>query len=124
MVRTVHATVGAIAKGQLDLGQFDLIYAAGLYDYLPAPFARALTAKLVRALKPGGQLLLGNFTRGFVGKTYMECFMDWTLIWRTAAELRDLFDGALEGTLHGSIETFADSQGCIGYALATRREFS
>ena len=44
-----------------DLGQFDLIYSAGLYDYLETPVAERLPQVLFDLLNPGGQLLYANF---------------------------------------------------------------
>jgi hypothetical protein len=46
------------------LGTFDLIYSAGLYDYLSADVALRLTAKLATMLKPEGRLLIANMLPG------------------------------------------------------------
>jgi extracellular factor (EF) 3-hydroxypalmitic acid methyl ester biosynthesis protein len=54
------------------LGQFDLIYAAGLYDYLDAKTASRLTKRLFELLKPGGRILVGNFLEGLWELPYME----------------------------------------------------
>lgn len=76
--------------GDEDLGHFDLIYSAGLYDYLPDGLARRLTARLLQMLRPGGRLMLANFVPTGSGRGYMELFMDWPLIVRNEAAMREL----------------------------------
>jgi len=76
-----------ILQGRLPLGSFDLVYAVGLYDYLPQPVAAALTAKLFSLVEPGGTLLLPNLTPDSTDVGYMEAFMDWWMIYRDEAEL-------------------------------------
>ncbi len=94
------------------LGRFDLIYSAGLYDYLPDALARRLTRRLLAMLRPGGRVLIANFVPGGSGRGYMELFMDWTLVLRTEAQMREL--AAASGAAHAS--TFADPQRNVVYA--------
>jgi extracellular factor (EF) 3-hydroxypalmitic acid methyl ester biosynthesis protein len=94
------------------LGGFDLIYSAGLYDYLPDALARRLTRRLLAMLRPGGRLLVANFVPGGTGRGYMELFMDWTLVLRSEAQMREL--AAAAGAAHAS--TFADPQRNVVYA--------
>jgi SAM-dependent methyltransferase len=77
-------------KRRVALGTFDLVYSAGLYDYLEQPVAAALTAELTRLLRPGGKLLVANFARDFPTQAFMEAFMDWRLLDRSAAEVAAL----------------------------------
>lgn len=69
------------------LGRFNLVYAAGLFDYLPDSVARALTQRLFGLLHPGGRLLIGNFGVGIPETAFMEAVMDWPLLWRSPAEI-------------------------------------
>jgi extracellular factor (EF) 3-hydroxypalmitic acid methyl ester biosynthesis protein len=87
-VTTVAASVRDLMAGRLDLGQFDGIYAAGLYDYLRPSTARRLSRTLFDCLRPGGRLLVANFLEGIECVGYMEAYMDWYLIYRTADEMR------------------------------------
>lgn len=91
-VKVVNEGVRELLSGPLaeSLGHFDLVYSAGLYDYLPDGLARRLTARLLQMLRPGGRLVIANFVPGGSGRGYMELFMDWTLVLRNEAAMRDL----------------------------------
>lgn len=92
--RTTITPVGQSIKTLLmrkhDLGKFDLIYSAGLYDYLETSVAKRLTAELFNLLNPGGKLLYANFAPDIHDVGYMEAAMDWWLIYRDAAQTLDL----------------------------------
>ena len=116
-VRVLHQGVRDLmmrspSGGGETLGRFDLIYSAGLYDYLPEPMARRLTQRLLDLLAPGGRLLIANFVPGGSGRGYMELFMDWTLIVRDAAELQALALGAGADR----VTTFVDPHRNVVYA--------
>lgn len=83
-------SVRQILKQQVELGDFDLIYALGLYDYLPQSVAQRLTSVMFSMLRPGGRLLIGNFVPHIRDVGYMEVFMDWRLIYRTPEEMLEL----------------------------------
>lgn len=82
------------------LGRFELIYSAGLYDYLPDALAQRLTQRLVQMLAPGGRLLIANFVPGGSGRGYMELFMDWTLVLRTPDQMQALAQAAGATLVH------------------------
>lgn len=67
-------------------GPFDCIYSMGLFDYLTAPVARAVLTKLYSLLRPGGQMVIGNFHTDNPTRIYMEYWMDWVLFYRTEAD--------------------------------------
>ena len=91
--------------------QFDLIYSAGLYDYLLDRPAMALTSRLCSMLRPGGRLVIANFVPESGSRGYAEAFMDWRLIYRTPAALAALF-----GEHAPSVETQMDPHGNVVYA--------
>ncbi|GJD58787.1 class I SAM-dependent methyltransferase [Methylobacterium dankookense] len=97
-----------------DLGRFDLIYAAGLYDYLDDRIAARLTRRLFALLKPGGRLVVANFLPGLGEQGYMEAFMDWWLIYRTEAAIRG-FAGEISENDIRAARYFPDEAGCVGY---------
>jgi hypothetical protein len=78
-----------IAEG-LD-GSYDLIYSAGLFDYLKNRTARAAGARLVEALAPGGHAVIGNFGTANPTRPLLELILDWPLLHRSASDLRQLF---------------------------------
>lgn len=94
------------------LGRFDLVYSAGLYDYLPDALARRLTQRLLGLLRPQGRLLIANFMPGGCGRGYQELFMDWTLILRDEAQLRQL---ALDAGAR-QLRSFVDPHRNVVYA--------
>jgi extracellular factor (EF) 3-hydroxypalmitic acid methyl ester biosynthesis protein len=110
--------VKALALGKVDIGQFDLIYSAGLYDYLPDTIASLLTAQLVSMLRPGGRLLIANFLHSSYGRGYLEVFMDWRLNYRSEAELIDL----LPENLRPLVRITTDPHENVAYAHITRTD--
>jgi extracellular factor (EF) 3-hydroxypalmitic acid methyl ester biosynthesis protein len=75
------------------LANLDLVYAAGLFDYLPEPVARSLAALLHGRLKPGGRLLLGNLVAAPDTTWVMDYVWLWPLIYRTDETMLRLAEG-------------------------------
>jgi hypothetical protein len=65
----------------------DLIWCAGLFDYLADKVAVFLLRRLMQALAPGGAVVVGNFAPGHASRSYMEVIGDWLLIHRTDQDL-------------------------------------
>ena len=72
------------------MGQFDLIYSMGLFDYLIPPVASRVLGKLYDLLIPGGEMAIGNFHASNPSKYYMEYWLDWVLYYRTEEEFKSL----------------------------------
>ena len=86
-----HAAIkNVIAKGIGDK-RFDLIYSAGLFDYLSDSVARKAASRLYKAVKPGGALIIGNFNINNPTTLLMEYALDWELIYRSENDLINLF---------------------------------
>ncbi len=73
-------------------GQFHFIYSMGLFDYLTFRVARAVLERLYRLLKPGGEMIIGNFHVSNPSRYYMEYWVDWVLLHRTEKEFRSMLD--------------------------------
>jgi extracellular factor (EF) 3-hydroxypalmitic acid methyl ester biosynthesis protein len=71
-------------------GRHDFIYSMGLFDYLTAPVAKTVLAKLYEMVEPGGRLLVGNFHTRNPTRLYMEYWMDWVLLYRSDEDMLDL----------------------------------
>jgi extracellular factor (EF) 3-hydroxypalmitic acid methyl ester biosynthesis protein len=100
------------------LGERELIYSAGLFDYLSqAAFARLLST-LYEALVPGGVLLIGNVATHNPSRWMMEYYLDWFLIHRSAEELLALA-GSLSPT-PASVEVKSEPSGINLFLRITR----
>jgi SAM-dependent methyltransferase len=92
--------------------KYELIYSAGLFDYLQDSTATALVASMYGRLKPGGVLSIGNFTRNSHGRGFMAGFMDWCLLYRDESDMRRLVDAACPKASH---RIFRDQPGNVVY---------
>lgn len=108
-----------IARGK-ELGQFDFVYAAGLYDYLNDKLAARLLQALFERVKPGGKVWIANFLPDIQDRGYMEAYMDWWLIYRDAAQMRQLGD-ALPADEVATMRTFAEHDDAVVFLEAVRR---
>lgn len=129
LVRREHAaavvearlgTVLSIIRRGLGRSDYALAYAAGLYDYLDAPVATALTAALFSSLKSRGRLLLANFTPDNQDTGYMEASMDWHLIYRDEEQMLQMLRRVPSSQI-ADMEQFRDPEGNITYLRVIRR---
>ncbi|MBN2031121.1 class I SAM-dependent methyltransferase [bacterium] len=67
--------------------KYDMIWSAGLFDYLEDPMAILLLKKIWRYLKEDGQIIFGNFSTKNPTRKGMEMVGKWHLIHRTADHL-------------------------------------
>lgn len=113
-VQIEHAGIKDLLSGKINLGKnFDFIYSAGLFDYLSTTVASSLVALLSSKLRSQGRLLVANFVPQSFGRGYMECFMDWKLIYRTEQELTALFPLNLQN----KVSSFLDPHSNVAYSL-------
>jgi extracellular factor (EF) 3-hydroxypalmitic acid methyl ester biosynthesis protein len=70
--------------------EYDLIYSAGLFDYLNDRICAMLIRLGYELLAPGGLLLLTNVDRSNPIRNIMEHIYEWHLIYRTGDELAAL----------------------------------
>jgi len=69
---------------------FDLVYCAGLFDYLAPDTCRALTDLWQQSLSPGGLLLFANMNDTKPFRNFIEFVLDWQLIYRDSREILTL----------------------------------
>lgn len=112
-----RGTVRDVLARRLAGEPFDLVYAAGLFDYLDAPVATALTTRMFDLVAPGGHLLLANFTPDTPDIGFMEAISEWHLVYRTEADMWSLLEGIAAKT---SVRTWRDPGGCIVYLEVER----
>jgi extracellular factor (EF) 3-hydroxypalmitic acid methyl ester biosynthesis protein len=68
----------------------DLVYTAGLFDYLSDRASTRLIHRLYSYLKPGGLMIIGNFGPYNPQKFIMEFGSEWFLIYRNEEDLKRL----------------------------------
>ena len=71
-------------------GKFDLIYSAGLFDYLDQEQACRIVDVLFDQLLPSGRVIIANFSDTMKDAAFMELFMDWWLEYRNQTQMWDL----------------------------------
>ena len=70
--------------------QFDFVYCAGLFDYLPDQVCQRLMGICYQWLAPGGLLLSTNVEPSNPQRHGMEHLLDWHLIYRTGPQCQTL----------------------------------
>jgi hypothetical protein len=116
-VRCLHFSVRQLLKPQTEddrqvvasLSNLDLVYSAGLYDYLPDPIAAALTRFLYGCLRPSGRLLVGNLVETPDTTWLMEFVLGWHLLYRTPESMSKL--AAVLGNKPASTRLTEDATG-------------
>ena len=68
---------------------FDIIWSAGLFDYLDKKKFTFLLGRLLTMLKPDGRLIIGNYSLKNDSRAYME-FGEWYLNYRSPEELKEM----------------------------------
>ncbi|MBC3806980.1 hypothetical protein H8K52_06425 [Undibacterium seohonense] len=91
-ITPIQCNVAKIIAGKVpnEIQGIDFIYSAGLYDYLNDDVAVKLTTNLAKLLNKNGQILLANFIPHHQDVGFMECVMDWDLIYRTPENLKSI----------------------------------
>ncbi len=93
-VEFVNASVKAFLTHSEEYTEmYDLIYSGGLFDYLQNDIAKVIVQNLYTLLKPGGRLVLGNFTADNTTKAICHLVTRWHLIHKTEREMRQWAEG-------------------------------
>jgi len=74
-------------------GEQDVVFALGLFDYLPQPSASMLLAALYGLLRPGGSVYLANAAAPNLHFWEPELALRWSLIYRDSGEMDALRAG-------------------------------
>jgi len=85
-----NAVKNIIQQGLENKDYYDLIYSAGLFDYLTENVAIACMKRLYAALAPEGKMIIGNFNVSNPSRFIMEHILDWNLIHRSDEEMKAL----------------------------------
>lgn len=80
----------SLGRTSQQFGTFDIIYSAGLCDYLDTKLFRALITQCHNHLNPGGTVILGNFA-DYPDSIFLDKLLKWELIYRNPDDLKELF---------------------------------
>jgi extracellular factor (EF) 3-hydroxypalmitic acid methyl ester biosynthesis protein len=117
-ITAIEASARDLIRRRKSFVGYDLVYAAGLFDYLDDNLAKRLAKIMLGIVRPGGKVVIANVTPGVPDVGYMEAFMDWFLTYRTKRELKDVFDEVSAQV--GAIEMLDDPTKSIAFAVVTR----
>ena len=109
-IRLIEANLIRVALGRdsLPLAEQDLVYSIGLIDYFRDRVVVALMSAVYELLRPGGQLILGNFDVHNPDKAVMDHVLDWRLIHRSEADMDRLFTASAFGRGASAIDFEAE----------------
>jgi extracellular factor (EF) 3-hydroxypalmitic acid methyl ester biosynthesis protein len=109
-----------VLAGKLEAESYDLVYSAGLFDYLDEKVAARMTKRMFELVVPGGTMVIPNFAKGIIERGYMETFMDWYLIYRDEMELYG-FMKELDMSQVASWNIHGDKYGNILYLTVVKK---
>lgn len=89
MIRVVKKSVAQLLKdnSQFQRGHYDLVYCAGLFDYLTDPVCRQLVELFYELAAPGGLVLVTNVHVNNPSRGWMEYMVDWHLEYRDSGQM-------------------------------------
>jgi extracellular factor (EF) 3-hydroxypalmitic acid methyl ester biosynthesis protein len=89
MIRVIKKSVAQLLKdnSQFQRGHYDLVYCAGLFDYLADPVCKQLVELFYELAAPGGLVLITNVHVNNPSRGWMEYMVDWHLEYRDAAQM-------------------------------------
>jgi SAM-dependent methyltransferase len=98
-------------------GEFDMVYASGLFDYLQRNTWLRLCKTLYATVAPGGTLYVGNMAPENPTRWVMEMHLDWSLVHRERSELLELALAAAPGA---SLRICEERSGINPFVALTR----
>ncbi|MBW1721882.1 MAG: cyclic nucleotide-binding domain-containing protein [Deltaproteobacteria bacterium] len=109
----------SLGRVRHDYGPQDIIYCAGLADYLEPRLFVALITRCYHQLRPGGTLIIGNFGPRNPNRAFMDHILHWRLLYRSEKELRELF---AQSPFGAGIELLKEEQGLNLFAVARKEK--
>jgi extracellular factor (EF) 3-hydroxypalmitic acid methyl ester biosynthesis protein len=112
--RVLKKSVAQLFKEQakpvpaLGNGKYDIIYCAGLFDYLADPVCGRLVDVFYRMLSPGGIVVTTNVDASNPSRGWMEYMVDWHLFYRNSKEMLHIMERTAPTE---AIRIFAETSG-------------
>ncbi|HUA67868.1 MAG TPA: class I SAM-dependent methyltransferase [Candidatus Saccharimonadales bacterium] len=88
--KSVQQILKEAPKLEKSLGKFDIVYCAGLFDYLPDTVCEKLLEFFYDIAAPGGLIVTTNVANINPSRGWMEYMLDWYLIYRSVEQFRAL----------------------------------
>lgn len=76
-------------------GSYDFVYCAGLFDYLTDNVCTKLLEVFYELVAPGGLVLVSNVDSSNPARGWMECMVDWFLVYRDAGKMNDIIPAGI-----------------------------
>jgi len=100
MVRkSVNQLLKEAFKNQSGKAKYDVVYCAGLLDYLTDPVSKRLLEILYDLVAPNGLLAITQVDESNPSRNWMEYVLDWHLIYRNAQKLAALVPASAQPDL-------------------------
>jgi extracellular factor (EF) 3-hydroxypalmitic acid methyl ester biosynthesis protein len=95
--RSVHQLLRSASQGGEDeFTGYDLVYCAGLFDYLSQRVCKRMVELFCTMVNPGGTVIVTNVATRNPRKAWMEYVMEWNLIYRDENDMMDLVPEGLK----------------------------
>jgi SAM-dependent methyltransferase len=118
-IQLVHGNL--LELGELrcraNLRDQDVVFSLGLVDYFADAFVVDLLDYVYEVLRPGGQIILGNFHVRNQYRGLLDYVLDWVLIHRTEDDMKRLF---AESRFRLCCDIFFEDQGINMFARAVK----
>lgn len=95
-IKCLNVSFSRLFRGEEDTslwGPQDVVFAMGLFDYLPAVGAQMLLAAMYGLVQPGGSIYIGNASGPNDYFWELELALRWTLLYREEGEMGGLAAG-------------------------------
>jgi extracellular factor (EF) 3-hydroxypalmitic acid methyl ester biosynthesis protein len=114
-----NVVLWAIGRTKHNFGLFDIIYSAGLTDYLEDRIFLSLINRSHECLVKGGTMIIGNFGPANKNRAFLDHILHWRLIHRSEEDLTNLFSQSRFGN---HVQVLTEESGVNLFALATRTD--
>ncbi len=99
--------------------RYDLVWAAGLFDYLDNRCAKILLKRMWDWTAKGGRIVFGNYHPGNPSRNIMEWCLEWFLTYRTKEEMQTLCEEA--GIPQDCVSFEQEPLGICVFCVVTRK---
>lgn len=91
----VHKSIDTLLKeihqnDTMQIGKFDMVYCAGLFDYFSNAICKRLVAIYYESLNPGGLVCVTNVHKNNPNRFHMEHLLDWYLVYRNEKDMEGM----------------------------------